>query len=172
MTCATSEVSITGASSISATVQTQSQKPDIMSVGASAISTAEANGTIPAEGRDLVVRPAARHHRPQFQRIGGQGLQQRGGDNGLGTERDGSRTFVIDVNGSMAQTITSGSFEILFDGQQISEASSLSAVLSPQAGTPATYTVVHDLERRAASGLSSSLLDPRHRDNWECPSSQ
>jgi hypothetical protein len=141
MTGVSTEVSITSVSSSSTTVPTQT-KPAIITAGASAISTAETNGTIPAEvqisssGQQLDIIDHS--FSVSVGRVSNSGVAITVS----GQNVTGPRTFLIDVNGSMAQSITSGSFEILFDGQQISEASSLSAVLSPQPGAPATYAVV------------------------------
>jgi hypothetical protein len=142
MTGASGQVSITATSSTSASVQTQTVKPTIIPVGKSAISSAEANGTIPAEvqisssGQKLDI--IDHNFSVSVGRVSNSGVAITVS----GQNVTGPRTFLIDVNGSMAQSITSGSFEILFDGQQITEASSLSAVLAPQPGAPATYAVV------------------------------
>jgi hypothetical protein len=142
MTGASSHVSIASASTSSTTAQTQTQRPAIITVVKSAISNAEADGTIPAE---VQISSSGQHldiidhnFSVSVGRVSNSGVAITVS----GQNVTGPRTFLIDVNGSMAQSITSGSFEILFDGQQISEASSLSAVLSPQPGAPATYAVV------------------------------
>jgi hypothetical protein len=142
MTGASGQVSITSVAPSATSVQTQTQKPAIIPVAKTAISSAEANGTIPAEVQisssgqqlDLIDHSFS----VSVGRVSNNGVAITVS----GQNVTGPRTFLIDVNGSMAQSITSGSFEILFDGQQISEASSLSAVLSPQPGAPATYAVV------------------------------
>jgi hypothetical protein len=59
-----------------------------------------------------------------------------------GVNGTGPRTFLFDLNGTLATAAASSSLRILFDGEQISEAASLSQVLSPQPGEPATYVLV------------------------------
>ncbi|MDA4123127.1 MAG: hypothetical protein OK456_08125 [Thaumarchaeota archaeon] len=133
-------VSITTSSTT--VTQVQTQKPSIEVLGASTIAAAEANGTIPAEVQLSSTGQQLDIINHDFSVSVG-----RVSDTGVaitvsGENVTGPRTFLITINGSMAQRITSGSFEILFDGQQISEAASISAVLNPQPGAPATYAVV------------------------------
>ena len=133
-------VSIT--SSSTTTTELQTQKPSIEVVAAGSIAAAVASGTIPAEvqisstGQQLDI--IDHNFSVSVGRVSDTGVAITVS----GENVTGPRTFLITINGSMAQRITSGSFEILFDGQQISEAASISAVLDPQAGAPATYAVV------------------------------
>jgi hypothetical protein len=142
MTGTSGQVSIATTSSSTTTVQTQTQRPAIISIAPNAIASAVANGTIPAEvqisssGQNLDIIDHS--FSVSVGRVSDRGVAITVS----GQNITGPRTFLIDVNGSLAQSITSGSFEILFDGQQISEASSVSAVLSPQPGAQATYAVV------------------------------